>query len=81
MHMECNHHCGITEMEENNDNLCDTFKTFARAACVCMVLFAESLLCAQRAFGLNSASNFSQNKGCMENIKLNAKCKQSQSLH
>ncbi len=46
-------------MEENNDNLFDTFKTFVRAACVCVVLFTESLFCAQRAFGLNSASNFS----------------------
>jgi len=68
MHMECNHHCGITEMEENNSNLCDTFKTFAKAAlsvcvCVCVCfgwgLFAESFLCAQHASGLNSASNSS----------------------
>lgn len=59
MHMECNHHCGMTEMEENNDNLCDTFKTFAKAALVCVVLFAESFLCAQHAFRLNSASNSS----------------------
>lgn len=59
MHMECNHHCGITEMEENNDNLCDTFKTFAMAALVCVVLFAEAFLCTQHAFRLISASNSS----------------------
>jgi len=47
MHMECNHHCGITEMEENNSNLCDTFKTFAKAAlsvCVCVCVLGGGYL-------------------------------------
>ncbi len=27
-------------MEENNDNLFDTFKTFVRAACVCGAIYS-----------------------------------------